>query len=53
MSLPLALWLERHSLASLANASQEWSVLNDPHMDYMLCELSIDNFKFQSGYTII
>jgi hypothetical protein len=38
------LFLEGQSLATLAGTSQKWSVLNDPHMDYMLYELSIDNF---------
>ena len=31
-------------LANLAGISQKQSVLNDLHMDYMLCELFTDTF---------
>lgn len=40
VSMLLVLWLERQNLASLANASQEWSVLNDPHMDWIACSVN-------------
>lgn len=40
MSMLLLLWLERQKLASLANASQEWSVLSDPHMDWITCSVN-------------